>query len=275
MRGAFRAMSIITTIWTLLVIVFVVLAIISIIPTVVTIKASPPDQWKTTISGDTISVSGNMSIYNGGFFKFSDFYFVVQIYNENGTTIASFSSNKTDLRPMGWTYVPLTLEFNRSTIGDLKLKDMLFNQVGFGGLIYFDMKYVLGIQTQAGLKSNITIGPVIHAVQPNTNESKFSQTDGNYSLTIPYSLNTSTIWAGHNITINGTISNETQMLGTINQSIPLGTHVQSNFVVNLTADGFNHLSTSSDHLKLNLTVGVDGLSQNYQVERDWQPPSQG
>jgi hypothetical protein len=273
MKPGLRVMRIITTIWTLFVFVLIALMFIPVVPGVVEVNLPPSDSWVTTIDNQTVTMTNNISIRNDGLFPFNNFYFVVQLYGDNGSTLAQFSSTKTDLQTNKLVEVPLTFEINRSNIEVNKLRDVLFNRVTFGGLIYFNTNYLLDFRAQLGANGSISLGPIIKPASFDLNKTTASLVGNNATLSIPTAINSSLL-GSHNLSISGTISNDTQQLGTFNHSYTPG-QPQENLTVNLSRAAYDHLTTSSDHLIINVTVTLDNFVQTYQTERNWQPPATG
>ncbi|MCU0861823.1 MAG: hypothetical protein MUE65_05850, partial [Methanomassiliicoccales archaeon] len=89
MRGAVRGLLIFNYVWLLLVFLLLVFAAIPAIPGAIIVKTPGAEGWKTTVTNDTVIMTGNVSIHNGGFFPFNNFYFVIKLYDENGSDLAS------------------------------------------------------------------------------------------------------------------------------------------------------------------------------------------
>jgi hypothetical protein len=271
MKPALRVLRILTTIWTLFIFVLIALMFVPVVPGVVEVHLPPSDSWVTSYDNQTVTLTNNMSIRNDGLFPFNNFYFVVKLYGDNGSTLAEFSSAKTNLQTNTLVQVPLTFEINRSNLDVNKLRDVLFNQVTFGGLIYFNTNYLLDFRAQLGANGSVTLGPIVKPASFDLNRTTASLVGDNATLSIPTSFNSS-ILGSHNLSISGTISNDTQELGTFNHSFGTG-QAQDNLTVNLSRAAYDHLTTSSDHLIINATVTLDNFVWNYQNERDWQPPA--
>jgi hypothetical protein len=274
MKAGYRALGIITTVWTVIVIILAVLIILPVVPRAVDIQPPPPDSWSSTITNDTVILRNNLTARDNNLFPI-EVSLVIELFNDNGSTLAKFTTNKTTIQPGGTAQIPVTLEVNRASMDSAKLRSVIFNGTSFRALLYFNAKSLLNFQVSAGINANISIGPLVNRAEYGLNRSVLERVDNNFILSIPYSLNSSSILSDRNITINGTVSNDTQVLGTINETIALGQDVQGSFDFNLTSEAYTHLSTSPDHLILNLTVSISDLTWNYQVERDWQPPSSG
>lgn len=274
MKVGYRALGIFTTVWTIIVIILAVLLILPVVPRTVDIQPPPPDSWSSTITNDTVILRNNLTARDNNLFP-TEVSLVIELFNDNGSTLAKFTTNKTTIQPGGTAQIPVTLEVNRASIDSAKLRSVIFNGTSFRALLYFNAKSLLNFQVSAGINANISIGPLVNRAEYGLNRSVLEQVDNNFILSIPYSLNSSSILSDRNITINGTVSNDTQVLGTINETIALGQDVQGSFDFNLTNEAYTHLSTSPDHLILNVTVSISDLTWNYQVERDWQPPSSG
>ncbi len=264
-------MRTITTVWTLLIFVLIGLMLLPVVPGVVQVSLPPSESWVTSIDNQTVTMTNNVSIRNGGLYPFSDLFFVVDLYGDNGSTLAKFSSAPTNLPSNTWVQIPLTFEINRSNIENNRLRDILFEKVTFGGLIYFNAKYLLDFRAQLGVNGSIALGPVIKPASFDINRTTMSLVGDNATLTLPSSIN-STLLGSHNLSISGTISNDTQELGAFNQSYVPG-QAQNNLTVNLSRAAYDHLTTSSDHLIINATVTLDTFVWTYQTERDWQPPT--
>jgi hypothetical protein len=246
---------------------------IPVVPGVVVVSLPASDSWVTSIDNQTVTMTNNMSIRNDGLFPFNNLYFVVKLYGDNGSTLAEFSSTKTNIQTNTLVQIPLTFEINRSNLEVNQLRDILFDTVTFGGLIYFNTNYLLDFRAQLGVNGSVSLGPVIKPANFDLNRTTVSLTGDNATLTLPTIFNSS-IQGDHNLSISGTISNDTQELGTFNRSFAPG-QVQDNLTVNLSRAAYDHLTTSSDHLIINATVTFDDLVRTYQIERDWEPPAAG
>jgi hypothetical protein len=273
MKPSLRILRILTTVWTVVIFIIIALMFIPVVPGVVEVSLPPSDSWTSSIDNQTVTMTNNLSIRNGGLFPFNNFFFVIKLYGDNGSTLAEFSSTETDLRTNAWVQIPLTFEINRSNIDDNKLRNMLFDTVTFGGLIYFNTNYLLNFRAQLGVNGSVSLGPIIKQANFDLNRTAASLVGDNATLDIPYSINSS-ILGSHNLSISGTISNETQELGTFDHSFAPG-QVRDNLTVNLSREAYDHLTTSSDHLIINATVTLDDFVWTYQTERDWQPPARG
>lgn len=274
MKAGVRALSVIATAWTLFTFFLIGLMMVPVVPGAVQVQLPSPDSWVTSIDNETVMMTNNISIRNGGFFPFSDLLFVLELYGTNNTVLAAFNTTETDLRPNTWAQIPVTFQVNRSNLRNNEVRDVLFNKVTFGGLVYFNTRYLLDFRAQLGINSSITVGPLIKE-DFDVNRTVVSQDGANMTLSIPYSLNTSNVLYGRNLSITGTISNETGVLGSIDQTIALGVRTEGNLTINLTQGAYEHLTTSSDHLLLNVTVTIGDLAWTYQSERDWQPKGGG
>jgi hypothetical protein len=273
MKPSLRALRVVTTVWTIVIFIIIGLMFLPVIPGVVEVRLPTEDGWVTSIDNQTTTMTNNLSIRNGGLFPFNNFLFEAKLYGDNGSTLASYSSTETDLKVNTWVQIPITFEINRSNIDNNKLRNMLFDKVTFGALIYFNTNYLLNFRAQLGVNGSITMGPVIKPVNFDVNRSNVSVVGDNANLALPYSINSS-ILGKHNLSISGTISNDTQQLGTFNHSFAPG-QVQDELMVNLSRAAYDHLTTSSDHLLINVTVILDDFVWNYQTERNWQPPATG
>jgi hypothetical protein len=136
MKPSLRILRILTTVWTVVIFIIIALMFIPVVPGVVEVSLPPSDSWTSSIDNQTVTMTNNLSIRNGGLFPFNNFFFVIKLYGDNGSTLAEFNSTETDLRTNTWVQIPLTFEINRSNIDDNKLRNMLFDTVTFGGLIY-------------------------------------------------------------------------------------------------------------------------------------------
>jgi len=274
MKVGYRALGIFTTVWTIIVIILAVLMVLPVVPKAVDIQPPPPDSWSSTITNDTVTLKNNLTARDNNLFP-TEVSLVIELFNDNGNVLAKFTANRTTIQPGGTAQIPVTLEINRTSIDSTKLRSVIFNGTNFKALLYFNSKSLLNFQVSAGINASISVGPLINRAEYDLNRSVLEQVGNNNTLSIPYTLNSSSILSDRNITINGTVSNDTQVLGTINDTIVLGQAVQGSLDFNLTNEAYTHLSTSPDHLILNVTVGIGDLTWNYQVERDWQPPSSG
>jgi hypothetical protein len=81
--------------------------------------------------------------------------------------------------------------------------------------------------------------------------------------------------SGSQLSIAGSISNATGLLGSISTNATLGGPVNSTIMIKLSQDAYDHLSTSPDHLFLDLQLKLNDAIYNVTSERDWVPPSQG
>lgn len=274
MKPAVRVMRVITTIWTIIIFIIVALMMLPVIPGVVAVELPSQEDWTTTMTNDTVSMSSNISVRNGGLFPFNDFYFVVSLYGTDGTPLVEFSSDRTNLQPNAWVKIPITFSINRSDIGESRLRTLVFDGLTFGGLVYFNVRYLLDFRAQLGIGGNISMGPLIRGLDYDLNRTAASLVDGRAVLNIPFSLNSSRL-QGRNISFSGTISNATQELGSFAHSFASGQQGEDNLAVNLTQEAYDHLVTSSDHLTINGTLTVDDLIWNVTTERDWRPPPGG
>ncbi|MBI0583441.1 MAG: hypothetical protein ISF22_04355 [Methanomassiliicoccus sp.] len=274
MKRAVRMMSAVTTVWTVVIIVIIVLMMLPVIPGVVTVKMPASEDWTTTVTNDTVSMSSNISLRNGGLFPFRDLYFVISLYGDNATPLFEFSSDHIDLQPNTWVEIPISVTINRSAIGESRLRTMVFDRLVLDGLIYFNTRYLLDFRAQLGLSANLSLGPLINAPDLHLDRSTASLVGDSASLNIPFSLNSSRL-EGRNITISGTISNSTQEIGSFDNGQVTGQNVEENLTVNLTREAYDHLIASPERLSFNVTLTVDDLVWNFQTERDWQPPPGG
>jgi hypothetical protein len=274
MKGSVRALKIINNLWLVIIALIIIFAVIPIIPGIVVVNPPGPDGWTTTITNDTVIVTGNVSIRNGGFFAFNNFYFVIQLYNENGTDLASFSSNKTNLLPGLWIDVPVTFYLNKTALGSDVLDALLRSEVTFASLVYFNVNYLFDFRIQAGFRGNMTVGPLIRNLVVDWNNTTVNSNGTNYEMVIPYSFDSRAVASGNHLSISGSISNATTVLGTISTDVTLGGHVNSTILINLSKDAYDHLNTTPDHLFLDLHLTLNDATYNVTLERDWVPPSQ-
>jgi hypothetical protein len=275
MKGSVRAFKIINSLWLVIIALIIVFAVIPIIPGIVVVNPPGPDGWTTTITNDTVIVTGNVSIRNGGFFAFNNFYFVIQLYNENGTDLASFSSTKTNLLPGLWIDVPVTFYLNKTALGSDVLDALLRSEVTFASLVYFNINYLFDFRIQAGFRGNMTVGPLIRNLVVDWNNTTVNSNGTNYEMVIPYSFDSRAVTSGNHLSISGSISNATSVLGAISTDVTLGGHVNSTILINLSKDAYDHLNTTPDHLFLDLQLTLNDATYNVTAERDWVPPSQG
>jgi hypothetical protein len=275
MKGSVRILKIINSLWLVIIALILIFAAIPIIPGIVTVKPPGPDGWKTTITNDTVIMTGNVSIRNGGFFAFNNFYFVIKLYNENGTDLASFSSNRTNLLPGLWLDVPVTFYLNKTALGSDVLEALLRSEVTFASLVYFNINYLFDFRIQAGFRGNVTVGPLIRNLFVDWDNATVNSNGTNYEMTIPYSFDSRAVMNGSYLGVSGSISNATTMLGSISTNATLGGPVKSTIVINLSKDAYDHLSTTPDHLFLDLQLTLNDATYNVTAERDWVPPTQG
>jgi hypothetical protein len=271
MKAGVRLLGTLSILWTILTFILIGLMMIPIVPGAVQFELPPPDSWTSSIDNNTVTMSNNVSIRNGGLFAFNDFYFVIQLYGTHGAVLAQFNSTKADLLPNTWVDIPLQFQVNRSNIEENKLRDMIFDEVTYGGLMYFNTRYLFDFRAQAGFNGNISMGPMIKGNLDFNNTSVVNES-GSYTLEVPYSFNSSRILYGRDLNITGTISNDTEELGSWNISIALGAYTEGNMTLVLSEGAYQHLSTSPDHLILNVTATVGEFTWYYDLERDWQPP---
>jgi hypothetical protein len=274
MKGSVRALKMINNLWLVIIALIIIFAVIPIIPGIVVVNPPGPDGWTTTITNDTVIVTGNVSIRNGGFFAFNNFYFVIQLYNENGTDLASFSSSKTNLLPGLWIDVPVTFYLNKTALGSDVLDALLRSEVTFASLVYFNINYLFDFRVQAGFRGNMTVGPLIRNLVVDWNNTTVNSNGTNYEMVIPYSFDSRAVTNGSHLSMAGSISNATTVLGAISTDVTLGGHVNSTILVNLSKDAYDHLNTTSDHLFLDLQLTLNDATYNVTLERDWVPPSQ-
>ncbi|MDW5562798.1 MAG: hypothetical protein SA339_06185 [Methanomassiliicoccus sp.] len=274
MKAAVRALSTISLVWTLLTFVLIGLMMVPVVPGAVQVQLPPPDSWVTSIEDNQVIMTNNLSIRNGGLFPFNDIYFVLELYGTDNAVLAAFNSTKTDIGPNAWTTIPVMFHVNRTAFENFRVRDMLFDQVTVGGLVYFNVRYLFDLRAQVGLNSSITLGPLIKS-HFDLSRASLSQLDGNSSLVMPYYMNSSGVLYGRNLSISGTIRNETQDFGTFNQTIPLGGNGSGDLTIDLAPGTYEHLNSSSDRLTINVTVTAGDFSWNHQQERDWRPPPGG
>jgi hypothetical protein len=272
MKPAVRLMSTITTAWTIVIFIIVALMMLPVVPGVVTVDLPTSEDWTTTMTDEEVSMSSNISVRNGGLFPFTDFSFELVLYGDGSTPLVEFSSNRTNLQPNTWVNIPISFTVNRSDIGESRLQKMMFDRLTFGGLIYFNTRYLLDFRAQLGINGSVSVGPLIRGFDLFLNRTTASLAGDNAALDIPFSLNSSRL-EGRNFTISGTVSNATQELGSFDQTVAPGQ--QGNLRVNLTREAYDHLLASSDHLIINGTVTFDDFVRTYQIEREWQPPPGG
>jgi hypothetical protein len=275
MKGSVRILKIINSLWLVIIALILIFAAIPIIPGIVTVKPPGPDGWTTTITNDTVIMTGNVSIRNGGFYAFNNFYFVIKLYNENGTDLASFSSNRTNLLPGLWMDVPVTFYLNKTALGSDVLEALLRSEVTFASLVYFNINYLFDFRIQAGFRGNVTVGPLIRNLFVDWDNATVDSNGTNYEMIIPYSFDSRAVMNGSQLSVSGSISNATTMLGSISTNATLGGPVKSTIVINLSQDAYDHLSTTPDHLFLNMQLTLNDAIYNVTAERDWVPPTQG
>jgi hypothetical protein len=274
MKGSVRAMLIVDYLWLVIVFLLLILAAIPVIPGVVTVDTPGPDGWTTTITNETVVVTGNVSIRNGGFYAFNNFYFIIELYADNGSTLASFSSEKTSLLPGLWIDVPVTFSINKTQISASVLQALLRSEVTFSSLVYFNLNYLFDFRVQAGFRGNITVGPLIKNLFVDWNNTLVTTNGTNYEMSIPFSFDSNQVWNGSQLSVLGSISNATGPLGSVSTTMTLGGHVESSIVLTLSQEAYDHLSTSPDHLILDLQFDLNGATWNFTTEHDWVPPSQ-
>ena len=146
MKGSLRGLLFLNYIWLFIVAILIILAIIPAIPGAVLVELPSSDEWKTTITNDTVVMTGNVSIHNGGVFPLNDFLFAVILYDDNGSSLASFRANRTDLLPGLWVDVPLTLFIDKSLIRSSVLEGLISSEVTFGNLVFFNTNYLFDFQ---------------------------------------------------------------------------------------------------------------------------------
>lgn len=275
MKGAVRGLIILNYLWLAIVFIIIFLAVIPIIPGMVVIKTPGSDGWTTTITNDTVTITGNVSIRNGGFFPFNNFFFTINLYADNGTQLASASSAKTNLLPGLWMDVPITFFIDKTQISTSVLEALLKSEVTFGSLVYFNMNYLFDFRIQAGIKGNVTVGPLIKDLFVDWNNTIITVNGTEYEMNIPYSFNSSSVWMGSQLSVSGSVSNSTMTLGSVSTNVTLGGHVDSTLVIKLSQDAYDHLSTSPDHLILDLTIRLNDVTWNTTQEYDWVPRTEG
>ena len=275
MKGSVRILKIISNLWLVIIALILIFAVIPIIPGVVVVKPPGPDGWTTTITDDTVIMTGNVSIRNGGFFPFNNFYFVIKLYNENGSDLASFSSDRSTLLPGLWMDVPVTFYINKTAIGSDVLEALLRSEVTFASLVYFNINYLFDFRIQVGFRGNVTVGPLIRNLFVDWDNATVDSNGTNYEMIIPYSFDSRAVMNGSHLSVSGSISNATTMLGSISTNATLGGPVKSTIVINLSQDAYDHLSTTPDHLFLNMQLTLNDAIYNVTAERDWVPPVQG
>jgi len=275
MKGSLRGILLINYIWLVIVFLIIFFAAIPLIPGTVVVELPESDEWKTTITNDTVIITGNATVHNGGLWPFNNFFFALVLYDENGSSLASFSSKKTDLLPGLWMEVPMTLYINKSQMKSSLLQALLSSEVTFASLVFFNTNYLFDFQIQAGFKGNVTLGPLIKDFNLDHSRTVITTNGTSYHMEIPYSFNSSGVLQGSDLSISGTISNSTMPLGTIGTDVTLGGHVEGMLVVELTEEAFDHLATSPDHLFFEIEVKLNDVSWNVTAEHDWTPPNGG
>jgi hypothetical protein len=275
MKGSVRIFTIINYLWLVIIALLLILAVIPIIPGVVVVKTPGPDGWTTTITNDTVVMTGNVSVRNGGFYAFNNFYFIVKLYNENGTDLATFSSNRTNLLPGLWMDVPVTFFLDKTALGADVLEALLRSEVTFASLVYFNVNYLFDFRIQAGFRGNVTVGPLIQDLFVDWNNTIVKTNGTHYEMDIPYSFSSRAVLNGSQMSVSGSISNATELLGSISTNVTLGGQVNSTLVIILSQDAYDHLSTTPDHLYLDLQLTLNDATYSVNLERDWVPNSQG
>jgi hypothetical protein len=273
MKGYLKALKTINYVWLIIVFLVIFLAAVPAIPGTVLINLPGPDGWTTTEIGGTTNVSGNVSVHNGGFFPFNDFYFIVVLYTENGSKLAQFASQKADLLPGRWTTFPVFFEFNQSVVTSSLVQALLFSKVTYASLVYFNMNYLFDFQVQAGFKGNVSMGPFVKDFQIDRNQTVVKENGTNYVVEIPYSINTTSVLRGNDLYINGTLSNATEQLGNFTTKATLGENFSGNFTLTLTKAAYDHLNTSSDTLYLNCTLAMGEYDWTTNFTVAWTPPA--
>jgi hypothetical protein len=268
-------MKLINYIWLVIVFLILIFAAIPIIPGMVVIKTPGPEGWTTEITNDTVVMTGNVSIRNGGFFPFNNFFFVIKLYDENGSDLAFFGSNKTNLLPGLWIDVPVTFFMDKAQISESVLQALLRSEVTFATLFYFNVNYLFDFRVQLGYRGNITVGPLIQNLNVDWNNTVVKTNGTEYEMDIPYSFDSRSVLNGSVLSFAGSISNATGPLGNVSTNVMLGGHVNGTLVMKLSKDAYDHLSTTPDHLFLDIHVALNDVTWDVSLEHDWVPPAQG
>lgn len=273
MKGHLRVLKILSSVWLVIVAIIIILACIPIIPGTILVQLPGPDDWTATTNNGMVIVTGDVSIHNGGFFAFNNFYFIIALYADNGSVVAEFTSAKANLLPGLWTTFPVFFVMNESALSSSLLQALLFSKVTFSSLVYFNTNYLFDFQLQVGVKGNVTIGPFVKDFQIDKNNTVIRTNGTSYILDIPYHLNTTSIIQGKDLWINGTMSNATGPLANFTTLAKLGTNYSGNFTMLMSEEAYNHLRTSSDLLYINTTMTLDKFNWTTDFEIYWTPPA--
>jgi hypothetical protein len=273
MKAYLKGIKILNYVWLVLVFLIIFLACVPIIPGTILVQLPGPDGWTTTTVNGTVNVTGDVSVHNGGFFSFNNFYFIVVLYADNGSVIAEFASARANLLPGLWTTFPVYFLMNESALSSSLIEALLFSNVTFSSLVYFNTNYLFDFQVQAGAKGHVTIGPFVKDFQVDKNNTVIRTNGTNYILDVPYHINTTSILQGKDLWINGTMSNATGQLANFTTLAKLGTNYRGNFTIQLSEDAYNHLKSSSDLLYINTTMTLNQFNWTTNFEVFWTPPA--
>jgi hypothetical protein len=273
MKKYLKALRVANYAWLVFVFLILILATLPAIPGNVQIKLPGAGGWTTTESGGVINITGNVSIYNGGFFPLDNFYFDIMLYDTDFVPIAEFLSPSISLPPGTWSVLPVSFNFQDSAAVSTELQTLFFSTATFTGMVVFNANYIFQFNIQAVVIGDVSMGPLIHDWQFHANETQVRVLDKDYLLDIPYDVDASFFLMGSPLWYNGTVSNETQVLGDFSTTADLGGFTNGNLSVVLSEESYRHLHESSDTLYFNGTMafGPYRWLQNFTVP--WTPPA--
>jgi hypothetical protein len=272
-KGYLKAILVGSYVWLVFVFLLIFLAAVPAIPGSLLIKLPASDDWTYSQSGDIVNLTANVSVYNGGFFTMENFFFIIAISSNNGSLIAEFESPPVNLPPGPWTTFPVYFTFNESVTSTGEFQKMFFSTVNYNGLVYFNADYLLDFKIQLGLNATVSAGPMVRDFQPDVKNATIEQVGELYLMDIPYTVNSTRALTNTNLYVNGTMSNDTEKLGSFQTQVEMGKLAHGNLTMLLSQDAYLHLRSSPDTLTFNCTFNfVKGeWTQDFVVQ--WVPPS--
>jgi hypothetical protein len=260
-------------VWLGLIFLILILAAIPAIPGAVQVKL--PTEWKTTDVGGRVNISGDVQICNGGIFSLDDFYFSVMLITDSGSSLATFESQKVDLKPGPWIKFPVSFEIEDVSTASLDVRDLFFSQVTFTSMLFFSASYIMGFNIQAIVIGNTHLGPLLHEFDVHTNQTTLSEEAGGiFTINVPYDIDSSLLLIGSELKVLGFVSNETGTLGVFETNAPLGGSYSGALTIYLTSDEFHHLEASPDTLVLDCLMEYGPFSWEQNLTIDWDPPDE-
>jgi hypothetical protein len=270
MKGYLKALRVTNYVWLALIFLILILAAVPAIPGAVQVKL--PSEWKTTDSGGRINITGEVQICNGGIFSLDDFYFSVMLISDSGGSLASFESEKVDLKPGPWIKFPVSFEVEDVSTASADVQDLFFSKVTFTSMLYFTASYILGFKVETVVIGSTSLGPLVRDFEVHTNQTTVHEEDGLYWMEVPYNIDTSFLLTGSNLYVFGLVSNDTDCLGIFNTTASLGGYSSGTLSILLTYDEYYHLSTSPDTLLMECLMEFGPFDWEQNLTIAWDPP---